>query len=315
MPIIAIGGPTATGKTALGVALAKALDGEVLSCDSMQIYRGMDVGTAKPTAEEMQGVPHHLLSVADPNEPFSVGRYVETAEPILQDVLARGKTPIIVGGTGLYMDALLKGEQFAPAPPEELRRELEKEWDALGAEAMLARLRQSDPETAQRLNLSDRKRILRALEIERLTGKTASEHERLSKLRPPKYRAVRLALTYSDRAELYRRIDLRVDQMLENGLLDEIRTLLACGVRRDATAMQAIGYKEFLDALDGKCTLSEATEAVKQGSRRYAKRQLTWFRRHDDTCWLDRTKHNDFSEILSLARRHIAAFDSEKTVQ
>ena len=311
MPIIAIGGPTATGKTALGVALAKALGGEVLSCDSMQVYRGMDVGTAKPTEEEMQGVPHHLLSVADPNEPFSVGRYVALAEPILQDLLARGVTPIIVGGTGLYMDALLKGEAFAPAPPKELRRELENEWDARGAEAMLARLRESDPETAARLSLSDRKRILRALEIERLTGKTASEHERLSKLRPPKYRAVRLALTYSDRAELYRRIDLRVDQMLENGLIDEIRTLLSRGVRRDATAMQAIGYKEFLDALDGKCTLEDATDAVKQGSRRYAKRQLTWFRRHDDTCWLDRTEYPDFSDVLSLARHHIATFDSE----
>ena len=311
MPIIAIGGPTATGKTALGVALAKALGGEVLSCDSMQVYRGMDVGTAKPTEAEIQGVPHHLLSVADPNEPFSVGRYVETAEPILQNLLSRGVTPIIVGGTGLYMDALLKGEQFAPAPPESLRRELEKEWDALGAETMLARLRGSDPEAAAKLNLSDRKRILRALEIERLTGKTASEHERLSKLRPPKYRAVRLALTYSDRAELYRRIDLRVDQMLENGLLDEIRALLDRGVHRDATAMQAIGYKEFLDALDGKCTLEDATAAVKQGSRRYAKRQLTWFRRHADTCWLDRSEHTDFSEILSLARRQIAAFDSE----
>lgn len=315
MPIIAIGGPTATGKTALGVALAKELGGEVLSCDSMQVYRGMDVGTAKPTAEEMQGVPHHLLSVADPNEPFSVGRYVELAEPILQDMLSRGVTPIIVGGTGLYMDALLKGEQFAPAPSEALRRELEQEWDALGANAMLARLRQSDPETAEKLNLADRKRILRALEIERLTGKTASEQERLSKLRPPKHRACRLTLTYSDRAELYRRIDLRVDQMLERGLLDEIHTLLSRGVRRDATAMQAIGYKEFLDALDGKCTLDEATDAVKQGSRRYAKRQLTWFRRHADTCWLDRTESADFSDVLSSARHHIAAFDSKETVQ
>lgn len=311
MPIIAIGGPTATGKTALGVALAQAFGGEVISCDSMQVYRGMDIGTAKPAESEMQGIPHHLLSVADPNEPFSVGRYVELAEPILQDLLARGVTPIIVGGTGLYMDALLKGEAFAPAPSEALRRELEEEWDAQGAEAMLARLRDRDPETAARLNLADRKRILRALEIERLTGRTASEHERLSKQRPPKYDAVRLTLTYSDRAELYRRIDSRVDHMLKNGLLDEIRYLLNSGVRRDATAMQAIGYKEYLAALDGNCTLEEATEAVKQGSRRYAKRQLTWFRRHADTCWLDRTKHPDFSEIVTLARRHIAAFDSK----
>lgn len=315
MPIIAIGGPTATGKTALGVQLAQIYGGEVISCDSMQVYRGMDIGTAKPTAEEMQGVVHHLLSVADPNEPFSVGRYVALAEPILQDLLARGVTPIIVGGTGLYMDALLKGEQFAPAPSEDLRRSLEADWEAHGAAAMLARLAERDPETAARLNLSDRKRILRALEIEALTGKTASEHERLSKLRPPKYQAIRLTLTYADRAELYRRIDLRVDQMLENGLMDEIRRLLASGVRRDATAMQAIGYKEFLDVLDGKSTLEAATDAVKQGSRRYAKRQLTWFRRHADTCWLDRTEYTDFSEIVSLARRHITAFDSEKSVK
>lgn len=315
MPIIAIGGPTATGKTALGVQLAQIYGGEVISCDSMQVYRGMDIGTAKPTAEEMQGVVHHLLSVADPNEPFSVGRYVALAEPILQDLLARGVTPIIVGGTGLYMDALLKGEQFAPAPSEDLRRSLEADWDAHGAAAMLARLAERDPETAARLNLSDRKRILRALEIEALTGKTASEHERLSKLRPPKYQAIRLTLTYADRAELYRRIDLRVDQMLENGLMDEIRRLLASGVHRDATAMQAIGYKEFLDVLDGKSTFEAATDAVKQGSRRYAKRQLTWFRRHADTCWLDRTEYTDFSEIVSLARRHITAFDSEKSVK
>ncbi|MBQ7523777.1 MAG: tRNA (adenosine(37)-N6)-dimethylallyltransferase MiaA [Oscillospiraceae bacterium] len=315
MPIIAIGGPTATGKTALGVQLAQIYGGEVISCDSMQVYRGMDIGTAKPTAEEMQGVVHHLLSVADPNEPFSVGRYVALAEPILQDLLARGVTPIIVGGTGLYMDALLKGEQFAPAPSEDLRRSLEADWDAHGAAAMLARLAEHDPETAARLNLSDRKRILRALEIEALTGKTASEHERLSKLRPPKYQAIRLTLTYADRAELYRRIDLRVDQMLENGLMDEIRRLIASGVRRDATAMQAIGYKEFLDVLDGKSTFEAATDAVKQGSRRYTKRQLTWFRRHADTCWLDRTEYTDFSEIVSLARRHITAFDSEKSVK
>ena len=315
MPIIAIGGPTATGKTALGVQLAQIYGGEVISCDSMQVYRGMDIGTAKPTAEEMQGVVHHLLSVADPNEPFSVGRYVALAEPILQDLLARGVTPIIVGGTGLYMDALLKGEQFAPAPSEDLRRSLEADWDAHGAAAMLARLAERDPETAARLNLSDRKRILRALEIEALTGITASEHERLSKLRPPKYQAIRLTLTYADRAELYRRIDLRVDQMLENGLMDEIRRLIASGVRRDATAMQAIGYKEFLDVLDGKSTFEAATDAVKQGSRRYAKRQLTWFRRHADTCWLDRTEYTDFSEIVSLARRHITAFDSEKSVK
>ena len=308
--IICIAGPTASGKTDLSVALAEALDGEIVSCDSMQLYRGMDVGTAKPTEAERRGIVHHLLDVADPAEPFSVGRYVAMADPILQDVLRRGKTAIVVGGTGLYMDALMRGQSFAPCPATGAREALEQRADREGTEALLAELRTVDPETAARLHPADRKRILRALEIYYETGETMTEHDRKTRLLPPRYSPRWLGLWYSDRSQLYGRIDRRVDLMLENGLLDEVRRLLDDGVPPTATAMQAIGYKEFAAALRGECTVEEAADAVKQGSRRYAKRQMTWFRRNPDIFWIDRTAFPKNDEVFLQARQQLGDFDS-----
>ena len=307
--IICVAGPTASGKTSLSIALAKALDGEVISCDSMQIYRGMDIGTAKPTREEMDGVVHHMLDVVSPADDFSVSRYCEMADPILQDILTRGKTAIIAGGTGLYMDALIRGNSFAPFPSTGMREKLEAEADALGMEAMVQKLRFIDPDSADRLPMNDRKRIIRALEVYYETGITITEHNRLTQEIPPKYTPLWFALEDENRQDLYDRIDHRVDLMLEMGLMEEIHQLLAEGIPEKCTAMQAIGYKEFLDAVHGFCSVKEAADLVKQSSRRYAKRQLTWFRRNEKVQWLRREPGQSAEEIFSQARALVANFD------
>ena len=308
--IICIAGPTASGKTALAVELAKELNGEVVSCDSMQVYRRMDIGTAKPTKDEMQGIPHHMLDVADPEEDFSVSRYCAMAEPIVADILRRGKTAIIAGGTGLYMDSLIRGNAFAPFPSTGVREALEAQADDLGMEAILSRLQSIDPESAARLHLSDRKRILRALEVYLETGETITEHNRRTQSIPPRFHPLWLGLDFEDRADLYARIDRRVGLMLEQGLMEEIQGLLASGIPPRATAMQAIGYKEFVDALEGRCTLEQAADQVRQSSRRYAKRQLTWFRRNQAMHWLTRTPETGVEEILSMARQTFRVFDN-----
>ena len=303
--IICVVGPTASGKTKLAVHLAKAYDGEVVSCDSMQIYKHMDIGTAKPTPEEMEGVRHHLIDIIEPGEDFSVGKYVQLADACVQDILSRGRTVIIAGGTGLYVDSLISGRTFAPVPQTGKREALEARMREAGGEAMLEALRAVDPEAAQRLHPADEKRIIRALEVYEETGKTITQHNLETQAIPPRYRPVWLGLDYADRAVLYRRIDLRVGLMLQSGLLDEIRALLALGVSPDTTAMQAIGYKEFFGALDGSCTLEEAAELCKQRSRNYAKRQLTWFRRNPEIRWLRLTGQEDFSAVLAAARQNI----------
>ena len=305
--ILCIAGPTASGKTALAVELAKELDGEVVSCDSMQVYRRMDIGTAKPSPEEMQGIPHHMIDVAEPDEDFSVSRYCAMAAPIVDDIVARGKTAIIAGGTGLYMDSLIRGNDFAPFPSTGVRERLEAEADEVGLPAMLTRLREIDPDTADRV--SDRKRILRALEVYLETGETITEHNRKTRLIPPKYTPLWLGLDFADRGELYRRIDKRVDIMLEMGLMEEIRSLLDSGIPEKCTAMQAIGYKEFVNALEGREPLSQAAEEVKKASRHYAKRQLTWFRRNPAVRWLVRSG-DDGREILASARQIIRDSDN-----
>ena len=305
--ILCIAGPTASGKTALAVELAKDLNGEVVSCDSMQVYRRMDIGTAKPSREEMQGIPHHMIDVAEPDEDFSVSRYCAMAAPIVDDIVARGKTAIIAGGTGLYMDSLIRGNDFAPFPSTGVREKLEAEADEVGLPAMLARLREIDPDTADRV--SDRKRILRALEVYLETGETITEHNRKTRLIPPKYTPLWLGLDFADRGELYRRIDKRVDIMLEMGLMEEIRSLLDSGIPEKCTAMQAIGYKEFVNALEGREPLSQAAEEVKKASRHYAKRQLTWFRRNPAVHWLVRSG-DDGREILASARQIIRDSDN-----
>ena len=308
--IVCIAGPTASGKTALAVELAKELDGEVVSCDSMQVYKYMDIGTAKPTAEEMQGIPHHMLSVAEPAEDFSVSRYCAMATPIVEDILSRGKTPIIAGGTGLYMDALIRGNDFAPFPSTGVRERLEAQADREGMEAMLDWLRSVDPDCAARLHLSDRKRIIRALEVYLETGETITEHNRRTQQIPPRFSPLWLGIDYAQRADLYRRIDLRVGLMLEQGLMAEIQGLLDRRIPRKCTAMQAIGYKEFLDVLDGAVPLEAAADQVRQSSRRYAKRQLTWFRRNPAIRWMVRRGDEPLSEILGQARRIVCAFDN-----
>lgn len=298
--IICIAGPTASGKTALAVALAKELGGEVVSCDSMQIYKRMDIGTAKPTLEERQGIPHHMIDVAEPYEDFSVSRYCEMATPIVEDIVSRGNVAIIAGGTGLYMDSLIKGNDFAPFPSTGVRERLEEQADREGMDAMRALLQSIDPAAAERIH--DRKRLIRALEVYYETGETITEHNLRTQAIPPKFSPLWLGLDFEDRAQLYSRIDLRVDIMLEQGLVNEIQTLLAEGIPPKATAMQAIGYKEFVDAISGLCSVEDAAAQVKQSSRRYAKRQLTWFRRNKDMRWLTRQPGENFEEILAKAR-------------
>ena len=308
--IICIAGPTASGKTALAVALAKELDAEVVSCDSMQIYRGMDIGTAKPTKEEMQGIPHHMLDVADPGEDFSVSRYCEMASPIVDDILARGKHVIVAGGTGLYMDALIRGNSFAPCPSTGMREKLEKQADEEGMQAMLDLLTSIDPQAAAKLHLADRKRILRALEVYYETGDTITAHNLKTQAIPPKYQAIWFGLEDQERSALYKRIDQRVLEMMDLGLLDEIKRLLSQGISEKSTAMQAIGYKEFLDTLAGRCSMEEAIAQVQQSSRHYAKRQLTWFRRNSAIHWLIRQQGDTTKEILEKARQVLGEFDN-----
>lgn len=285
--ILVIVGPTASGKTRMAVELAQRHNGEVISADSMQIYRTMDIGTAKPTKEQMGGIPHHMIDVADPEEDFSVARYVEMAARCVDDVLARGKLPIVAGGTGLYIDSLLSGRTFAPFSPDSaLRGELERELAEQGGPAMLEALHQVDPEAAQRLHPNDHKRIIRALEVYRSTGKTITQHNRETQAIPPRYDALTIGLAFQDRQAMWKRIDQRVDEMVAAGLEDEVRRLLTSGISPKCTAMQAIGYKEFTQALSGEMTWQEAADVVKLRSRQYAKRQLTWFGRNPNTRWV-----------------------------
>ena len=305
--IICIAGPTASGKTALAVELAKELNGEVVSCDSMQVYKRMDIGTAKPAKEEMQGVVHHMIDVCEPDEDFSVSRYCAQAGPIVDDILARGKTAIIAGGTGLYMDSLIRGNDFAPFPSTGARERLEAQADEMGTEYMKDWLRRIDPEAAARIQ--DRKRILRALEVYLETGETITEHNRRTQAIPPKYSPLWLGLDFEPRSALYERIDRRVDMMLELGLVEEIRSLLDSGIPEKCTALQAIGYKEFVAALDGRCTIEEAADEVRRSSRHYAKRQLTWFRRNKAMNWLTRFPGEGSEEIIEKARRFVLNSD------
>ena len=306
--IICIAGPTASGKTALAVELAKEYNGEVVSCDSMYVYRRMNIGTAKPSPEEMEGIVHHMIDVADADEDFSVSRYCAAAGLIVDDIISRGKTAIIAGGTGLYMDSLIKGNDFAPFPSTGVRQRLEQETDEIGMDAMMEKLRSIDPEAAARIH--DRKRMIRALEVYYETGETITAHNLRTQAIPPKYSPLWLGLDFEDRSELYRRIDLRVDIMLQQGLVEEIRELLASGIPAKCTAMQAIGYKEFVAALEGAIPIEEAADQVRIASRHYAKRQLTWFRRNKNIHWILRKNGESGEEILEKARQILINFDN-----
>ena len=304
--VLCVVGPTATGKTKMGVALAKRFGGEVVSVDSMQLYRGMTIGTAAPTQEEMEGIPHHMVAVADPAESWSAARYVHAADACVQDILGRGKLPVLVGGTGLYLDALIRGTDFAAGSQgTELRRQLQRRARQEGVETLLEELRRIDPAAAQKLHLRDEKRIIRALEVWYETGCTITEHDRQERQRPPKYDALYIGLDFLDRQDLRDRIDKRVDTMVEQGLLEEVETLLASGLPRDATALQAIGYKQFLAVAEGTATRQEAIEEVKLRSRQYAKRQLTWLRRNPDIFWIRWESRPNFPEGLQKATEYL----------
>ena len=306
--IVCVVGPTACGKTTLGVLLAKRFDGEVVSADSMQIYRGMTIGTAAPRLAEMDGVPHHMVAVADPAEQWSAARYAESAIPVIDDILARGKLPILVGGTGLWLDAVVRGHGFAGGHAGgEVRGTLQKRLAEEGIEPLLMELRQVDPAAAERLHPANEKRILRALEVWLETGKTITAHNEETKCLPSRYDAVWIGLRFADREDMKALIDRRVDVMVEEGLLDEVRGLLESGLPRDATALQAIGYKEFLGVLDGSATEAEAIAEVKLRSRQYAKRQLTWLRRKTDIHWIEWEKERDFGRALQVSTEILTA--------
>jgi len=304
--VVVVTGPTAAGKTGLGIALAQELNGEVVSADSMQVYRGMDIGTAKPAVAEMAGVRHHMLDIVDPHEVYSVARYAAEAAACADDILARGRLPIIVGGTGLYIDSLLSGRYFAEncladGDSGSLRGELLARYDREGGEVLWRELGAVDPESAARLHPNDKKRVVRALEVFRLTGETITAHNLATRAVPPRYEALKIALTAADRGDLYRRIDRRVDVMMAEGLFAEVAGLIKGGLSAESTAMQAIGYKEMVQAVSGVISVEEAVERVKQESRRYAKRQLSWLRRDASVRWIYWEKAPDFQEALQVS--------------
>lgn len=306
--IICVVGPTACGKTRLGVLLAQKYNGEVVSCDSMQIYRGMAIGTAAATPAEMEGIPHHMLAVADPAESWSAARYVSAATPVVEDILARGIRPVLVGGTGLWLDALLRGHGFAPGMAGgAVRTELEARLAQDGIAPLLEELRRVDPAAAEKLHPADVKRILRALEVFRETGQTISAHDAAERALPPKFASVKIGLRFADREDMKALIDRRVDAMVAAGLLDEVRSLLNRGLPRSATALQAIGYKEFAGVLAGEKTEAEAVEEVKLRSRQYAKRQLTWLRRDSGIHWIEWGKNRDFARAVQISTEILSA--------
>lgn len=297
--VAVITGPTATGKTKLGVMLAQKFGAEIVGADSMQIYRYMDIGTAKPTKEEMCGVPHHMIDVVSPFENYSVSRYVEDASACVDDILSRGKLPILVGGTGLYIESLLSGRNFAVGGESAgMREALSDMYDKAGGEEMLRRLQSVDPESAARLHANDKKRIVRALEVYEATGKTITQHNLETQAIPPRYEACKIALTFDKRQNLYDRIDRRVDSMAAMGLESEVQNLLAMGLTANHTAMQAIGYKEMACKIFANCTLDDALSAIKTESRRYAKRQLSWLGRDKNLHWIRWEKEPDFAAGL-----------------
>ena len=284
--VLAVVGPTASGKTWLAVQLAKKFNGEIISCDSMQIYRYMTVGTAKPTALEMEGIPHHLVDFLDPDQPFSVAEYVELARAKASEITQRGRLPILAGGTGLYLDAFLTNTSFAHIQRDDrLRLELEQLGRERGPDYLHGLLSQVDPELAQKLHPNNLGRVIRALEVYRLTGVPMSRQQALSRLQPPPFQSCVIGLDCQDRAHLYERINLRVDRMMEQGLLEEVQSMKERGF--SGTASQAIGDKELFGYLEGSMSLAEAVELIKRSTRRYAKRQLTWFRRNPDIHWIN----------------------------
>lgn len=299
--VIVIVGPTASGKTSLSIEIAKEIGGEIVSADSMQIYKDMDIATAKPTTDEMQGIPHHLISIIDSDENFSVAAYKEKAMEAIADIFQRGKTPVVVGGTGLYVDTLINNTNFFDFDKSEEREKLKERLEAEGIEKLYDELKSVDPATAEKLHINDMKRILRALEVYNSTGKTISLQAELSHESESEYDWAVIGFTAENREVLYERINRRVDIMLEEGLLEEAKEFFAS--EKSSTAKQAIGYKELKPYFDGVMTLDEATEKLKRETRRYAKRQLTWFRRNKNINWINidgKTSDDIFKEALNV---------------
>ena len=305
IPVIV--GPTASGKTSLSIEIAKRLNGEIVSADSMQIYKTMDIATAKPDEAEKQGIPHHLIGIIGPDEEFSVAQFKTKATEAIEDILSRGKQPIVVGGTGLYIDTLINNTEFLDCERSDIRHTLELRNEKEGTVSLWCELKDVDPSTAEKLHLNDSKRIIRALEVYYSTGKTISEQRALSHMHESPYNWCLIGLNADNRQYLYDRINLRVDVMLERGLLDEAKAFFLFDVSH--TAVQAIGYKELKPYLDGEKNLEEAVEKLKMETRRYAKRQLTWFRRYSNINWfmIDRYDKdeliNKVSEIIEKNRR------------
>jgi len=301
--LLVIIGPTAVGKTNLSIEMAKRYNGEIISGDSMQIYRGMDIGTAKITKEEMQGIPHHLIDIKEPEENFSVAEFQLLVRAKINEIAKRGKLPIIVGGTGLYIQSVIYDYQFSDVPGDEaFRLELEGRVKQIGNDALYKELQAVDPESAAQIHPNNVRRVIRALEIFHLTGKTMQDYQR--KQQPDlMYETALVGLTM-DREKLYERINLRVDIMVKQGLLDEVKSLYNQGLR-DCQSIQAIGYKEIYDYLDEKVTLDDAVEQLKQNSRRYAKRQLTWFRNKMDVKWFDMTYVNDLAKKIAEISQYV----------
>ncbi|MBR2079364.1 MAG: tRNA (adenosine(37)-N6)-dimethylallyltransferase MiaA [Clostridia bacterium] len=296
--VIVIVGPTASGKTSLSIEIAKKMQGEIISADSMQIYKEMDIATAKPTLEEMQGIPHHLMGFLEPTENFSVADFKEKALGIIEDIFERGKQPIVAGGTGFYVDTLIKNTTFFDFDKNEKRNELSDRLEKEGIEKLYDELKEVDPASAEKLHINDIKRILRALEVYYSTGKTITLQSELSHENESEHNWFIIGLTAENREILYDRINRRVDIMLDNGLLDEAEKFFSS--EKSGTSKQAIGYKELKPYLDGEATLEEVTESLKRETRRYAKRQLTWFRRNPDINWIDISELSN-EEILKKA--------------
>lgn len=303
-PLIILTGPTAVGKTAASIGLAKAVGGEIISADSMQVYRHMDIGSAKITEEEMQGIPHYLVDVLDPEEAFNVVRFQEMAKAAMQKIHDNGHIPIVVGGTGFYIQALLYDIDFTENDSDfSFREELEKTAREKGAEYLHSLLKQADPEAAEQIHPHNIKRVIRALEFNRKTGQKISTHNEQERRKQSPYEFAYFVLT-DNREALYARIDRRVDKMMEQGLLEEVRALKDRGIARESVSMQGLGYKELLAYLDGEIPLEEAVRIIKRDTRHFAKRQLTWFRRERDTRWLTQEEYDyDSGRMLERIRR------------
>jgi len=299
--VVVIVGPTAVGKTNLAIELAKRIEGEIISADSMQVYKYMDIGTAKPTPEEMHGIKHYMIDVLEPNEECNVAKYKEMAEECIKEILSRKKIPMIVGGTGLYINSVVDNVEFSETITDrDYRMKLEARANSEGIEVLYKDLKEIDKEAAEKIHQNDLRRIIRALEVYHSTGKTISYHNKLSRQNPSKYDFVMIGLNM-DRADLYKRIDLRVDEMIANGLVDEVKNLIEKGTSFEHTSMQGLGYKEIMEYIERETTLEQAVEIIKTNSRRYAKRQITWFRREQRIQWFDMNENleNIIKKILN----------------